>query len=373
MASEINTYKCPSCGAPLRYDGKTEKLVCDYCDNSYELSLFESSQESKENAEKNSPDSSGESWKTENAGSSWGEDADSLKNYSCPSCGAELFCTETTAATNCPYCGNPVILAEQFSERKKPDYILPFKLSKKEAIAALQSHYKGKFLLPDTFTKKNHLEEIKGVYVPFWLFDANVDGSMTFDATNSHSYRDGDYIVTKTSYYNIYREGNLSFQKVPVDGSTSMPDDYMDSIEPYDYESLQKFSTTYLPGFLADQYDVDAQTASQRARTRCISSMENCLRDTVSGYGTVSVSNRQLHLHPEKTSYALMPVWLLTTKWKDKNYLFAMNGQTGKMVGDLPVDKSKWHKTFWSTFLGLGIILSLFFSGPIGSWLTGLF
>ena len=378
MPSQVTNYQCPSCNGPLHFSGSTGKLECDYCGSSYEVSEIEklyaekeaAAAQAKEDADAKAEQAaqSGEAseWDVSGAGGEWGEEAQGMKVYNCPSCGAQLFCDETTAATSCPYCGNPGVVPGQFSGTKRPDYVIPFKLEKKDAIAALKEHYKGKFLLPKVFSQENHLEEIKGVYVPFWLFDADADATMRYEATNSTSYRDGNYMVTDTSHYDIYRQGSIAFERVPVDGSSKMPDDYMDSEEPFDYGDMKEFSTAYLPGFLADKYDVDAAAASERADGRCEQSVVDAMRSTVTGYATVVPESEHVNLKRGTVKYALLPVWLLSTKWKDKNYLFAMNGQTGKMVGDLPADKGKLRKLFWGLTIGLTAVLSLFLSGPLG-------
>ena len=134
-----------------------------------------------------------------------------------------------------------------------------------DAIKALKKHYLKKPLLPSTFSKANHLQEIKGVYVPFWMYDGKASGSVRFHATTVHKYTSGDYEVTEISHYDVRRAGSVSFEKIPVDASSKMPDDYMDSIEPYDYAELKPFSTAYLPGFLADKYDVSVEDSRDRA------------------------------------------------------------------------------------------------------------
>ena len=373
MADQVTNYKCPACTGPLHYVGESGKLECDYCGSSYEAAEIEALYADEEakaaqaHAEAEAQKNAGEAWNVDAAGTEWGEDGEKIRAYSCPSCGAELICDETTAATSCPYCGNPSIVPGQLSGNLRPDYVVPFKLSKKDATEALKKHYKGKILLPRAFTAGNHVEEVKGVYVPFWLFDGDCDASMAFHATRSETHREGDYLVTNTSHYNIGRSGTLSFEKVPVDGSSKMPDDYMDSIEPFDYADLKPFSTAYLPGFLADKYDVDAADAAGRANDRCRNTAIKGLTDTVIGYETVSVRDQNIDLHRGEVKYALLPVWLLSTKWNDKNYLFAMNGQTGKMVGDLPADKGKLRLWFWGVALGGSALLSLLFSGPLGN------
>ena len=243
----------------------------------------------------------------------------------------------------------------QFSGTLKPDFVIPFKLDKDAAVAALKKHYHKRIFLPRSFTSQNQIEKIQGVYVPFWLFDGEAEGSAQYKATRSHTYRRGDYRITETKHFMINRAGSIAFEKIPVDASTKMPDQHMDSIEPFDYSELKPFSTAYLPGFLADKYDVELKDCQERINVRCAGSLESALRDTVVGYETVSNVGQNFSIHRGKVHYALLPVWLLSTRWKGENFLFAMNGQTGRLVGDLPVDKGK----FWGMFLGLGAGLSV--------------
>lgn len=123
----------------------------------------------------------------------------------------------------------------------------------------MQRHYKGKKLLPKIFKKENHIDEIKGVYVPFWLFDADADADIRYKATRVRTWSDSDYDYTETSYYSIGRSGDIGFDRVPVDGSSKMPDDLMESIEPFKFEDAVDFKTAYLAGYLADKYDVTAE------------------------------------------------------------------------------------------------------------------
>ena len=277
-----------------------------------------------------------------------------MKAYSCPSCGAELICDASTAATSCPYCGNPTVVPGQFSGALKPDFVLPFKLSKEDAVAALKNHYKGKPLLPKAFTNGNHIEEIKGVYVPFWMFDGQAEGTVDYEGHITHVYESGDYEVTETEHYDVRRGGSISFEKVPVDASSKMPDDHMDSIEPYDYKELRAFSTAYLPGFLADKYDVTVEQSCERADGRCAASLEGALRRTTTQYDACITKDKDIRLRRGKVHYALLPVWMLHTKWNGKDFLFAMNGQTGKLVGDLPTDMGK----FWAIFAAIAAPVS---------------
>ena len=349
MATQITNYQCPACTGPLHFVGESGRLECDYCGSNFDVAEIEALYKEKEQkAAKAAEDTAnapvtkdGSEWDVSGLNEDWGADAEGMRAYSCPSCGAELLCEATTAATSCPYCGNPTVVPGQFSGILKPDYVLPFKLSKEDAIKALKKHYLKKPLLPSTFSKANHLEEIKGVYVPFWMYDGEASGSAQFHATQVHTYTSGDYEITETSHYDVRRAGSLGFEKIPVDASSKMPDDYMDSIEPYDYSDLKPFSTAYLPGFLADKYDVSVEDSRERADKRCVGSLICALKGTVSGYTTCNETSRNIHLKRGKVHYALLPVWLLNTKWEDKDFLFAMNGQTGKLVGNLPVSTKR--------------------------------
>lgn len=376
MSEPVTNYKCPACSGPLHYGSKSGKMECDYCGSTFSLEEIEAfyhpaeekAAEASEAPQAESRDTS--DWNLDSAGGQWGSEADTMRAYSCPSCGAELICDETTAATSCPYCGSPTVIPGQFGGTLRPDYIIPFKFNKKDATEALKKHYHGKILLPKPFRTENHIREIKGLYVPFWLFDADVDVDVQFDGTISNTYRDGDYRVTETSHYKVVRAGSLAFQKVPVDGSQKMPDDLMDSLEPFDYKDLKEFSQVYLPGYLADKYDVEAKQASERADLRCKNTTMDKVRETATRYQTLVPVYKNMDLKHGTAKYALLPVWLLTTKWKDQTYLFAMNGQTGKMVGNLPADKSKLRLWFWGTAAGASLILSLLLSGPIGRFIA---
>ena len=359
MASQVTNYQCPACTGPLNFDPETGKVSCDFCGSSYEMAeieaLYAKKDEAAAEAAAKAENQGSEEWDMSGLSEDWGEDADGMKTYSCPSCTAELICDETTAATSCPYCGNPTIVPGQFTGALKPEFVVPFKLKKEDAVAALKKHYGNRFFLPKTFKDGNHIEKIQGVYVPFWLFDGQIEGSAVYDATRSRVYRRGDYEITETDHFVVRRSGNIGFEKIPVDASTKMPDEHMDSIEPFDYSELKPFSTAYLPGFLADKYDVTIDQSKQRADARCEGTLETQLRNTVLGYQTVMQRDKSVGIRRGKVHYALLPVWLLSTRWNGQNFLFAMNGQTGKMVGDLPVDKKK----YWLTFFAIGLLLSV--------------
>ena len=346
--SVLQEYKCLRCGGALEFDSDTQKMKCPYCDSEFTVEEIEANKQSSE-----APTADEMNW-TINAGSEWqnGEEQ-GLKTYVCKSCGGEIIADETTAASECPFCGNQVVMTGQFSGALRPNIIIPFKKNKEDAKNAYKKHIENKRLLPKEFKSENHIDEIKGIYVPFWLFDAQADGSVTYKATKIRTWSNSNYEYTETSYYDVIRNGSAKFAAIPVDGSKKMPDDLMESIEPYNIKEAVDFKTAYLAGYLADRYDVDANQSIDRANTRVKKSVEELFRKTVTGgYDTVSANSSFVRVGNGTARYALYPVWLLNTTYKGKKYTFAMNGQTGKFVGDLPFEKKRLGKIGALVMLG---------------------
>ncbi len=351
----MQEYKCPCCGGAIAFDSTLQKMKCPYCDNEFDMETLKDYDTGLQGQQDDMK------WETA-AGEEWQEgEADGLRSYVCKSCGGEIVGDQNTAATSCPYCGNPVVLMGQFSGALKPDFVIPFKLDKKAAKAGLMKHLSGKRLLPKIFKDQNHIDEIKGIYVPFWLFDADTDAQVRYRATKVRMWSDSNYNYTETSHFLVHRDGSVGFENVPVDGSSKMPDDLMESIEPFNFGEAVPFQTAYLAGYLADKYDVDAEQSVTRANERVKKSTEEAFAATVKGYETVTAESSNVILHGGKAKYALYPVWILNTTWNGNKYTFAMNGQTGKFVGDLPVDKAAALR--WT--VGLSVALSIVAYGVV--------
>lgn len=360
--STLQQYKCPCCDGAIEFDTSVQKMSCPYCDTEFEMETLLAYDQELNNTQVQD----NMTWDTD-AGSEWqpGE-TEGMRIYSCNACGGQIVGDETLGATSCPFCSNPVVMMGQFRGDLKPDYVIPFKLDKNAAKAALEKHYLGKKLLPKAFRDQNHIDEVKGVYVPFWLFDADADAHIRYKATKRRTWSDSNYNYTETSYYNITRMGSIGFERVPVDGSTKMDDTLMESIEPFNFSDAVDFQTAYLAGFLADKYDVDSEQSITRANERIRKSTERAFERTVEGYDTVVTSSSNISLQNGVAKYALYPVWLLNTTWQDKKYTFAMNGQTGRFVGDLPLDKGAYAKWFFGI---TGIVTAVAFAVSYLLWL----
>ena len=353
MAATIE-YKCPCCGGNVEYNSAMGQMQCPFCETVFDIEALKEKDEALNNAK---PDSMEWQTPTEQFSS---DSMDGMGVYTCKSCGGELMTDANTAATKCPFCGNPIVLTGRLSGALKPDYVIPFKVSKDDAKKSLKQFMSKKKLLPRSFSTDAHLDEIKGVYVPFWLFDAKADASINYAATRTRSWSDRNYNYTETQHFRLLREGTLDFANVPVDGSKLMADDMMESIEPFDFSEAKPFQSAYLSGYLADKYDVTEDESKGRANARIKTTTEQVFAGTVSGYGAVAPEQSTVNLDDAKAKYALYPVWLLTTSYKGEQYQFAMNGQTGKFVGKMPMDKGAYWK--WK-LLYSGIIAAALWGG----------
>lgn len=342
--NEVQVFQCPNCSGAISFNSELQKMCCPYCESEFDIqTLLEYDSVCNGQAQDDM------SWDTA-AGQQWEEgESEGLRIYRCSTCGGEVVAEETTGATHCPYCDNPVVMAGQFSGDLKPDLVIPFKVDKNAAIAALKNHYKGKLLLPKVFKDENHIQEVKGTYVPVWLFDTDADANVRYKATRIRTWRTSNYDYTETSHYAVIRSGTLGFENVPVDGSAKMDDAMMESIEPFNMADAVDFHTAYLSGYLADKYDVDASASIERANQRIRSSTELAFASTITGFTTVTPEDSRIRLSDGRARYALYPVWILNTQWKGQKFTFAINGQTGKIVGDLPMDKG----AYWKWLLGV--------------------
>lgn len=323
-------YKCPCCNAGLKFGGDMQKLICDYCDNAFDLDTVKAYNETE-----NQEDAF--FWEA-GVQKCWNPaEQECIRGFQCPSCGGEILTDENTAASFCPYCDNPTIMPSRLSGGLKPDAVIPFKTSKEDAKAAFLSLCKGKPLLPKEFTQEHRLEKITGIYVPFWLYDCDAGFVGSYKATRVHSWMDSRYHYTKTDHFLLRRGADAVFVGIPMDGSSKMEDEFMESIEPYDYSLLEDFQMEYLAGFFADKYDVPSEMGENRIRQRVETAIGDEIQSSLLGYITVIPTSHQLRITHSKARYVLLPVWMLNTRYRDKIYTFAMNGQTGKMTGSFPI------------------------------------
>ena len=324
--------KCPSCGAPIKYNAKTQNFKCEYCFSEFtleEMKKFNNASSDENNKEETVK-------KVEKT-----KDNGKYVTYLCKNCNAEIIADENTAATFCLYCGSTAILKDKLSGKFAPSKIIPFKKDKSVAIDAFTKLRKGRPLVPKSFVSKENIEKITGLYIPFWLYDLKVSGELQAKSTKVTTWRVGNYTYTKTDIYAMDSDGEMIFEGVPVDGSSRFENDIMNAIEPFNYRELEKYNHAYLSGFLAEKYDVPKEEAISDANKRALKSTLDKMLSDMKVPGIKTVTNNSLAPSTLKTEYALLPVWMVNVKYGGKYYTFAMNGQTGEFVGNIPLDKKK--------------------------------
>lgn len=334
--------KCPSCAAPIIFDIKKQLWHCEYCESNFTL---------EELNKRSSNASSEENNKVR-------ETLD-IDEYTCKNCGAKVLADEHTASTFCVYCGNTTILKNKLTGIYAPDYLIPFKNTKDEIITNFKNLQKGRPLMPKLFNEPKNIEKITGIYIPFWLYDIKVTGNTEFTGTRIRSWTSGNYRYTKTDTYKLIRGADLNFDRIPVDGSSRFANDLMQSLEPFSYQKFEKYNHAYLSGFLAEKYDVDDKTSLKDALDRANNSTINEMKKTCHNFASVIETKNELNKKILETDYVLLPVWMLNVKYGNKNYTFAMNGETGKMVGNIPIHKGKAILMWIIIFLLSLIILTI--------------
>lgn len=338
--------KCPSCTASIAFNPKVGKWKCEYCGEEFTLEQMQQSSNNASTKEKNKK-------KEEQVVDNY----DGYISYKCESCGAEIVADEQTSATFCVYCGNTAILKSKLSGEFTPSKLIPFKNTKEEAIAAFKKIGKGRPLMPKDFNSEKNIEKIKGVYIPFWLHDLSVDGDVEMTGNIVTTWTRGDTHYTKTDTYKVIRGGSMEFNSIPVDGSTRFDNSIMNSIEPFNYNELIDYNHAYLSGFYAEKYDESGEEILKEASTRAINTARDRFKGEASRYTSLTIKNNTLKATEIGKAYVLLPVWMVNVKYKGNMHIFAMNGQTGEFIGDIPLDKNKAVIYTIVTFIASFIVL----------------
>ncbi len=321
-------YKCKNCGSNTVFNPDSNKMVCPNC----------TSEESQEIVDASEP-------------------------RKCVMCGADVEYKNYESATKCAYCGAYQILRERVEGVYEPNLILPFKISKTKAIELLRKDFKARLFTPGDFLSTASLEKMEGSYVPFWMFDYFCKYVYEGIGTKVRTWTTGDMQYTEKSKYQIIRNMETDFEKIPADASLNMPDDTMDLMEPYDYKELTGFDPKYLSGFFGEIYNDSADKFEPRSKKKARTAAEEAMKQSISGYASVEDKVRNLELSDRGQYYALMPVWIYTYRFQNKEYPFYVNGQTGKIVGKTPTSFQRvWGVAASMTgvlLLTAGLILKL--------------
>jgi hypothetical protein len=260
-----------------------------------------------------------------------------MEEYACPNCGAEVACDGNTVATFCCYCHTPVIHRGKLAGQLKPHRIVPFQYDREGAKEVFLKFIRKKKFVPKGFFAPEQLEKMQGVYYPFWLTDADTEANMVAKGTKVRSWTSGNYRYTETSYYSIRRAGEIHFEDIATSALSEGDKEMLEGILPFPTEALQPFSMPYLAGFLTKKRDIEKESLVGEVQRKMEGYATELFRDTVGHYSSFRVEDTNVYPQRMGWEYALFPVWLMVWKGKKRNYIYAMNGHTGKIYGELPV------------------------------------
>ena len=349
----VISFKCPNCDGELIYDPQEKNYKCEYCNSTF----------SQEELDGLKPDTCEE--QKEDDVTEVQKEAEDAVFYSCPSCGAEIVTDKTTAATFCYYCHNPVILGGRLEGDYLPDKIIPFEITKEAAINRFLEYVGRKKFVPKAFFSKQQIETISGVYFPYWSYQAEVENAMQGEAKILHSWTTGDMRYTETKVYHVRREGVVSLTNLTENALQKANADLAKGIMPYDFDKMQDFKMGYLSGFFAQKRDIEKASLTDKMQNEAKQYTDKLMRGTISGYNSTNVTSTRQAFLSEKWSYCLLPIWTITYKGGDgKIYYYSMNGQTGEICGQLPVDKKKLG------MVSIAVSLAIFILGLIGGYIV---
>ena len=368
--SKAITYQCPNCHGVLAFNADSGLLECASCGSAFghgeagkAIPISAETQARKTQHVKtvdqfldNAP------WEIEHEGTAAAKTA---IRYSCPSCGAGVIADQSTVSTSCPYCGNNMLTSGIAAADSIPDRILPFSITREQAEAQMRSHFKHRWYLSRKFNAS--IEHMQAVYVPYHLYDVNVDGWAHYVAYDQKGSGEG----CVKQFYGFKRAGHAAFERIPIDGSSKMPDAHMDAIAPFDLSAMRAFSTAYAAGYLMEVADESAEACRPRAEKLAKASfeqdMENDVTDQPAIDGIADVVARETHVETVRMQSCVLPVWLMHCTWGAERMLFAVNGETGKCVGDLPISKARRR----ATVLVLAALLAVVVFWVLGAMTDG--
>lgn len=402
--ADIHQYKCKNCMGKVQFDSETQMMKCPYCESIFDLSVYMEEEQALKNkaieeghkedvTEISNPekveilsgvadiksmpttDAATKDGKKKKAphkvlnynknlfktsGRKWEkDDLSHLVVYHCDTCGGEQVSSADTGATRCPYCDHQMVVSNAFEGELRPEMIIPFQVNQETAAENYKKYIEKRKFLPKEFKNENHIKDIQGVYVPYWVFSADLEAQIQETDTTQRFYTRGNYNYTETTYYDVRREGNASYKDVPADASTKMDDFMMESIEPFNLADAKDFSNVYLAGYMASRYDVTPSECMDHVMYRVVESTYSKLNHTIKGYTGKVSCHKEFDFLSGSVKYALFPVWLLNTTYRGENYTFAMNGQTGKFTGNLPKDKTKMILVALAISAGSALLLTL--------------
>lgn len=342
-------YECPNCGSNLKFDIATQQMLCSYCGTAADPYSIQKDHDAEESTEYD------------------------VTVFTCSQCGAELLSEDTTAATFCSFCGSTAVLDSRIGKSRRPVHIIPFMKTKEDCKASYARMMRRAIFAPGELKNQEYIEKFRGIYMPYWIYSFENKSKITF--RGSESRQKGDYLITK--HYDITSDIDAVYEGISYDAASTFSDDLSGAIAPYDMTSGKSFTPSFLSGFYADTSDVDSRVYEEDARELAIEdSFDQLSGDSVCSRYHVKDSKNAPYLKralcPRCTASesAMLPVWFLSYRKGDRVAYAVVNGQTGKVAADLPVDRKKYIIGSLLLALPLFLILNLCFTITPGTTLT---
>lgn len=339
------TYKCPNCGGGMVFDPEKQNYACEYC-----LSEF-----SQEELEALTPPAQEEGKEEPPEQPEKGE----ALIYTCPSCGAEIATDETTAATFCYYCHNPVVLSGKLSGGQMPSLVIPFKITQEDAKNRFVSWIGKKKYVPSAFFSKKQIEKLSGIYFPYWTYDCTMQGGLNGTARDVRVWRAGDTEYTETKVFSIRRAGQLNLCDISRNALKKSQGKMMEGILPFNLKEAKDFHAGFLSGFQAEVKDMEKESFEADVSSEVNGYARNLLSGTVTSHENFTIDSFHADVQKDIWHYVLLPVWVLTYRSGKDMYYFAMNGQTGEICGKLPIDTRKLGITCAGIFAVVTALVTL--------------
>ena len=334
-------YQCKNCGGNLKFDIASQALHCDYCDSSF----------SPYDVTKETDAMEGNYYET--------------TVFSCPQCGAELISSDTDATSFCSYCGAANILTSRISHEKRPARIIPFKISKEECKEIYTKQLKHAFFAPKELTDPACIDGFRGIYMPYWSYNLVQKGHLTLEGKKN--YRLGDYLYTDS--YELEGDVYTDYKGYTFDASSSFFDNVSENLVPFLAKDEKDFTPSYLSGFYADTADIPSEVYEPEIKEHANEiTIKNAISDqNFQPYGVNRIEAKAkvkntLPLDCTSAQQVLYPVWFLSYRKNDRVAYAAINGQTGKLFIDTPIDFKKYGITTAVLALVLFIFLNINFT-----------
>ncbi len=285
----------------------------------------------------------------------------SVTIYRCSQCGGEIYSTDNSATGFCSFCGTSQVMESRLDSVRKPEMVIPFSVTKEQCKESYLNKVRRSFFLPKEFKDKEKLDRFRGIYMPYWFYDYEVNGYINLNGSKSH--RSGDYIIT--DHYNLKANVQAKYNGNSYDASSEFDDRISRSIAPFKPKGAKYFSPAYLTGYYADLADVPVDVYAEEAEKFAADNISSNVAGGFPGYSVsekdkISAGRSLINRGAKRSRSAMCPVWFLSYRNKDRVAYAVVNGQTGKIAADMPIDIMKFILVAVALAVPIFFVLEMF-------------